>query len=122
MCYNPGRKEGIVYMSELSERLKKAIKDSGLSQRELENKTGIPHSAIQRYASGNTDRVPIGRIELMARALGVTAEYLLGWDEETPADDTKGGRVEEFVELFQQLTDEQQALIISSIKGILSNQ
>jgi len=109
-------------MSELSERLKKAIKDSGLSQRELENKTGIPHSAIQRYASGNTDRVPIGRIELMARALGVTAEYLLGWDEETPADDTKGGRVEEFVELFQQLTDEQQALIISSIKGILSNQ
>ena len=109
-------------MSELSERLKSAIKKSGLSQRELEIKTGIPHSAIQRYASGNTERVPIGRIELMASALGVSAEFLLGWDEETSADASKGGRVDEFVELFRQLTDEQQLLIISSIKGILSNQ
>lgn len=109
-------------MSDLSDRLKRAIKSSGLSQRELEIKTGIPHSAIQRYASGNTDRVPIGRIELLASALGVSAEYLLGWDEETPADASKGGRVDEFVELFQQLSDEQQLMIISSIKGILSNQ
>ena len=109
-------------MSELSERLKKAIKNSGLSQRELEIKTGIPHSAIQRYASGDTDRVPISRIEILAAALGVSAEYLLGWNKETPAYDAKGGRVEEFVELFQQLTDAQQAFILSSIKGILSNQ
>ncbi len=109
-------------MSVLSERLKRAIKSSGLSQRDLEIKTGIPHSAIQRYASGSTDRVPIGRIEKMAGALGVTAEYLLGWDEEKPAGDSADGRTKEFVELFSQLTDDQQALVISSIKGILSNQ
>lgn len=108
-------------MSELSERLKSAIKSSGLSQRELETKTGIPHSAIQRYASGNTDRVPIGRIELMASALGVSAEYLLGWDEETSANVPNGGRVNEFIELFQQLTDEQQMMIIASMKGILNS-
>ena len=71
-------------MSELSERLKKAIKDSGLSQRELEIKTGIPHSAIQRYASGTTDRIPISRIKTLANALGTTAEYILGWDKSTP--------------------------------------
>lgn len=70
-------------MSELSERNKDAIKKSGLSQRELESKTGIPHSAIQRYASGDTDRVPIGRIEILARALCVSAEYLLGWEDST---------------------------------------
>ena len=68
-------------MSELSEKIKKAIKNAGLSQRELESRTGIPHSAIQRYASGNTDRVPIGRIEKIAKACDVTAESLLGWDE-----------------------------------------
>ena len=109
-------------MSVFSERLKSAIKKTGLSQRELENKTGIPHSAIQRYASGNTDRVPIGRIELLAKALGTTAEYLLGWEEETPAVDNNSRRIDEFVELFSKLSDDQQTFIISSIKGLLSNQ
>lgn len=109
-------------MSELSNRLRQAIKSSGLSQRELEIKTGIPHSAIQRYAAGDTDNVPISRIELLAKALGVTAEFLLGWDEKAPANEFKSGRREEFVNLFMQLTDEQQNMIISSIKGILSNQ
>ncbi len=69
-------------MNEISERLKFAIKQSGLSHRELEIKTGIPHSAIQRYAAGTTDRIPIGRLETLAKALGTTAEHLLGWESQ----------------------------------------
>ncbi len=103
-------------MSDLSNRLKAAIKASGLSQRELEGKTGIPHSAIQRYAAGTTDRIPISRIVVLAKALDTTAEDLLGWTNSAT------DRAEQFVELFAQLTDEQQNLIISQIKGILSNQ
>lgn len=108
-------------MSTISNKLKDAIKSSGLSQRELALKTGIPHSAIQRYASGTTERIPIGRIKVLAGALGTTAEHLLGWDEETSDTNTDDGRLSEFTELFQMLTPEQQALIISSIKGILSD-
>lgn len=108
-------------MSELSERLRLAIKESGLSQRELENKTGIPHSAIQRYASGNTDRVPIGRIECLAKALGISAEYLLGWDEVTPIDKTDSSRINEFVSLFSQLNTDQQKMLIAQMKGLLAD-
>ena len=39
-----------------------------------------------------------------------------------PVTENSNGRVNEFVELFAQLTDEQQSLVISQIKGILSNQ
>jgi len=82
-------------MSEISERIKAAIKASGLSHRELENKTGIPHSAIQRYAAGTTDRIPISRLEKLAAALGTTAEYLLGWEtKEDPTTKIVGGDVE----------------------------
>lgn len=66
-------------MSEISERIKSSIKASGLSHRDLENKTGIPHSAIQRYAAGTTDRIPISRLGKLASALGVTPAYLMGW-------------------------------------------
>lgn len=108
----------VIKMNELAMRIKSAIENSGLSQREIEIKTGIPHSAIQRYASGNTEKVPIKRVEAIAKATGTTAEYLLGWDDQkrNSADHSA-----EFLNLFQQLSEEQQFLIISQIKGILSN-
>lgn len=79
-------------MSEISERIKSAIKSSGLSHRELEKKTGIPHSAIQRYAAGTTDNIPINRLEKLASALDTTAEYLIGWKTK---DDVPKTRAEE---------------------------
>lgn len=71
-------------MNSIAVKLKLKIKERGMSIRELEKATGIPHSAIQRYASGRTDNIPISRLKSIASALGTTAEYLLGWDEDIP--------------------------------------
>lgn len=109
-------------MSIVSDNIKKAMKEAGVSQRELEIKTGIPHSAIQRYAAGATDRIPIGRLEKIAVALGTTAQDLLGWIEETPDAKADNERTEEIVKLFNLLPVEHQDLIIAQIKGILSKQ
>lgn len=74
-------------MNETSARLKKAIQESGLTLRDIEKLSGVPHSAIQRYASGATDKIPIGRIECIAKALGIPTERILGWDTPShPAD------------------------------------
>lgn len=67
-------------MSERSERILKAIRESGLSYGELSYKTGIPKSALQRYATGETEKIPIDRIESIAKATNVTAIHILGWD------------------------------------------
>lgn len=72
-------------MGIVADNIKSAMKKAGVSQRELEEKTGIPHSAIQRYAAGATDRIPISRLEKIADALGTTAALLLGWDD-LPSD------------------------------------
>ena len=109
-------------MNELSIRLKEMIKKSGLSQRDLELKTGIPHSAIQRYAAGKTDRIPISRFESLASALGTTADYLLGWNKNNTTSESESGRANEFIKLFERLSDDQQKLIIETIKAILPNQ
>lgn len=66
-------------------RLKDAIIKSGLTLSQLEDKTGIPKSAIQRYSTGATDKIPINRIKAIAPHLGVTAAYLMGW-EDNPQD------------------------------------
>lgn len=62
------------------ERLKNSIEASKLSYVELEKKTGIAKSSIQRYASGTTKKIPIDAIQAIAKACGVSAAYIMGWE------------------------------------------
>lgn len=71
-------------MSEISARILKIILKKDISYGELSEITGIPKSALQRYATGQTEKIPIDRLQSIAKALGTTAPYLMGW-EETPA-------------------------------------
>ena len=70
-------------MDSISMRLLDAISNSGKSYRELSHETGIAKSAIQRYATGETEKLPIDRVELLAKATGVTPQYLMGWDDDS---------------------------------------
>ncbi len=106
-------------MTELSIRLNQAIKESGLSHRELEAKTGIPHSAIQRYASGATDNIPLTRLKILAEALGTTANKLLGWDD--PTEEGQRRRNEEMLRLFVRLGIEEQEMIVAQMRGLLAH-
>jgi len=68
-------------MSKTSERILKLIGKSGVSYGELSSITKIPKSALQRYATGETGKIPLDRIVIIAEALNTTPQYLLGWDE-----------------------------------------
>lgn len=65
-----------------------------------------------------------------AEKVGESVSYLLQDDicnsdagiEKAPIPVAKDGRVSEFVNLFSQLTDEQQKMIVAQIKGILADQ
>lgn len=61
------------------ERLKNCIENSNYSYVELEKITGIPKSTIQRYASGVTKKIPVDAVQLIARALGISDAYMMGW-------------------------------------------
>ena len=72
-------------MSELSNRILNLILSRELSYAELSQLTGIPKSALQRYATGETEKIPADRLELIARALRTTTAALLGQEDATPA-------------------------------------
>lgn len=65
----------------ISEKIKKAIEEKGLSYQALQEKSGIPKSAIQRYASGDTEKLPIDRVVKIAKALSISPGYLMGWED-----------------------------------------
>lgn len=68
-------------MSDISERIMRTIKRKNISYGELSNMTGIAKSALQRYATGETEKIPLPRLEKIADALCVNAAYLMGWEE-----------------------------------------
>lgn len=70
-------------MNEIAERLLDLINRNNATYGELSKQTGIPKSAIQRYATGETEKIPITRIELLAKALHSSAAYLMGLEEPT---------------------------------------
>ena len=74
-------------MSDISDRILSIITEKDISYGELSDKTGIPKSALQRYATGQTEKIPIDRLQIIASAIGTTPEYLMGWNTERKIND-----------------------------------
>lgn len=70
-------------MNMISQKILETILAKDISYGELSDRTGIPKSALQRYATGQTEKIPIDRLQKIASALDTTPEYLMGWN--TPA-------------------------------------
>ncbi len=75
-----GARKGSIHMT-VSDRIRQEMIRQGLSYGELANATGLTKSAVHRYATGSTDKVPTEALEKLAAALGVTPTYLTGWEE-----------------------------------------
>ena len=65
----------------VSDRIRAQMTLLHLSYGELAAATGLAKSAVHRYATGQTDKVPTEALEKLAQALGVTPAYLTGWEE-----------------------------------------
>lgn len=69
-------------MNERAKRINEAIEKSGYSYPELSKLTGISKSSLQRYATGETKKIPIDCIEKIAEVTHVSAKYLMCWDDD----------------------------------------
>mgnify|MGYP002625752907 CR=1 FL=1 len=69
----------VMSMMDFSKKLAEAMSERKISTRHLSELTGIPKSAIQRYTSGDTEKIPIDRMKLMAEAMGIDPAYVMGW-------------------------------------------
>ena len=106
----------------VGDRIKEQRIAHGLSQTELAKHLNTTKQAIHKYENNIVTNIPMDKVEILANLFSVSPAYLMGWEKEKPTEDEDSRLVNEFVDLFQKLSDEQQELIIASIKGILSNQ
>ncbi len=65
-----------------NERLKAALKDKGWSQKVLAERSGLQPNQVGRILRGERSRVGPDTVRKLAMALEVSADYLLGLDDE----------------------------------------
>lgn len=99
-------------MNDIAVRISKAMSEKKVSYGELNKLTGIPKSALQRYATGETDKIPLDRLELIAEALGVSAEHLIGWDSAPSLPISEDGQ---HIGLLYDRADEKDKLLTYSV-------
>lgn len=97
-------------ISEIIERFRDAVKQSGLSYYDLEAKTSFSRSALQRYVSGETKKIPIDCIVEVANVVGVSASWILGWDSDKR--NALSPSAQQLLNIYEDLNDEGQEKLI----------
>ena len=91
--------------------------EKGIKPTNACKESGVGGSFINDIERG---RVPsVAKVQMLADYLGVTTSELLG-EKAMPADQPASGREVEFVQLFKQLTPDQQELVLAQLKGIVN--
>lgn len=116
-------------MNEVANRLLQLYKNSGYSYPELERMTGISKSTLQRYFTGGTAKIPLSKLELLAKALNSTPAYIMGWEDENqgvvPVSNLAcedADKVHEFIRMYSALSEENKQLIDRTMKALKADQ
>ena len=111
-------------MSIQSDRIRSEMLRNSLTLAEIEQRTGIKKSSMQRYVSGETGKIPMAAIEKLAKLFGVSGAYLMGWDEkkESPSEPqlTEGEKL--MLELFRQIPKDRQPEALDLLRVALKMQ
>ena len=68
-------------MKEIMERIKSRRKSLGLSFQQLADLTNMSKSTLQRYETGGIKNIPLDKLEILAKSLKTTPEWILGRDK-----------------------------------------
>lgn len=67
-------------MKEIMERIKSRRESLGLSFQQLADLTNMSKSTLQRYETGGIKNIPLDKLEILAKSLKTTPEWILGWN------------------------------------------
>ena len=109
--------------NELSRKLKDLRLQKGMTLEQVGDIVGVGKSTVRKWETGMIANMKRDKIALLAKALGTTPAYLMGWEE-----DKKENAPEELIlsegekmllDLFRQVPEDQQQLVLQMISVAL---
>ena len=88
-------------MSTIGERIKETRTKIGLSADELAEKIGKNRTTVFRYENGDIGNLPIEIVSAIAKALGTSPIYLMGWDN-LPTSRENEAEIKDALKLYEE--------------------
>lgn len=106
----------------IGQRIKQTREQHDMTQETLAKLCGTTKQTIFKYENEIVTNIPYDRITLLSKALNVTPAYLFGWDKESPREPelTEGEKM--LLDLFRQVPEDQQKLVLQMIRAALESQ
>ena len=105
----------------IKDRLRSAMDSSGLNATELSALCNVQRSSISRYLKGTVIPKP-GAIEAMAKALGVSATWLLGYSDSMHIEECPVRAMSDNIIDISKLSTINQAKLVGYYQALLDTQ
>ena len=108
----------------MAERIKALRKERGLTLEQVADIVGVGKSTVRKWETGMIANMKRDKIAALAKALGTTPEYLMGWDENknSPSEPVLTEGEKAILELFNRIPEDQQKLVLQMIRAAVGNQ
>lgn len=111
----------------MAQRIKNLRQEKGLTLEQVADVVGVGKSTVRKWETGMIANMKRDKIALLAKALGTTPAYLMGWKEEsekekTPSEPelTEGEKL--MLELFRQIPKDRQPEALDLLRVALKMQ
>lgn len=111
-------------MSEgMAQRIKALRKEKDLTLEQVADIVGVGKSTVRKWETGMIANMKRDKIASLAKALGTTPEYLMGWEEKKSSPSelplTEGEKI--LLDLFRRVPEENQQMVLQMIRAALGS-
>ena len=105
-------------MEGMAQRIKDLRHEKGLTLEQVADVVGVGKSTVRKWETGMIANMRRDKIADLAKALGTTPAYLMGWEEETtdkvnsPSKPVLTEGEQLLLDLFRQIPEEQQRVFL----------
>ena len=111
----------------MAQRIKNLRQEKGLTLEQVADVVGVGKSTVRKWETGMIANMRRDKIADLAKALGTTPAYLMGWEEEeeekiSPSEPqlTEGEKL--MLELFRKIPEDRQAAALELLRAALKMQ
>lgn len=113
--------------NELATKIKQLRLARKMTLEQVADIVGVGKSTVRKWETGMIANMGRDKIARLAKALGTTPAYLMGWKEETISENspeesklTEGEKM--LLELFRQIPEDAQKMYLEVLRASLKNQ
>lgn len=111
----------------MAQRIYTLRQERGLTLEQVAEVVGVGKSTVRKWETGMIANMRRDKIADLAKALGTTPAYLMGWEEEpakenSPSERTLTEGEELMLQLFRKIPEDKQAAALEMLRAALKMQ